>query len=200
MRQEYEDRGGRTAVMVIDVQNAVVQNGWDRDGVIERIGKVIDAARETAVPVVYVQHEEPGSGDLEPGAEGWHIHAGVAPLEHEPIVHKRYGDSFMATNLPDVLAGLGVGHLVITGAQSNACVRATTTRALQEGYDVTLVGDAHTTDSYELDGVEVPAESMIADLNALVRFASYPEATGTLARHTEAIAALREGSFHVSPR
>ena len=200
MRQEYQDRGGKTAVMVIDVQNAVVENGWDRDGVIERIGQVIDAARENDIPVIYVQHEEPGSGEMDRGAEGWHIHPGVAPLEADPVVHKLYGDAFMVTNLSEVLAGLGVGHLVITGAQSNACVRATTTRALQEGYDVTLVGDAHTTDSYELDGVAVPAESMIADLNALVRFASYPEATGTLAGHTDAIATLREGSLHVSPR
>jgi nicotinamidase-related amidase len=200
MRKDYQDRGGKTAVMVIDVQNAVVENGWDRDGVIERIGKVIDAARETEVPVIYVQHEEPGSGAMDRGAEGWHIHPGVAPLAADPIVQKLYGDSFMATNLSEVLAGLGVGHLVITGAQTNACVRATTTRALQEGYDVTLVGDGHTTDSYEMDGVEVSAESMITDLNALVRYANYPEATGTLAQHTDAIAALREGSLHVSPR
>lgn len=200
MRQEYQDRGGKTAVMVIDVQNAVVENGWDRDGVLERIGKVLDAARETEVPVIYVQHEEPGSGAMDQGAEGWYIHPGVAPLESDPVIHKLYGDSFMATNLSDTLAGLGVGHLVITGAQSNACVRATTTRALQEGYDVTLVGDAHTTDTYEWNGVTVSAESSITDLNGLVQFSSFPEATSTLATHTDAIVALREGSLHVSPR
>jgi nicotinamidase-related amidase len=197
MRQDYRERGGNTAVLVIDVQNAVVQHGFDRDGVIDRISKVVDAARESQTPVVYVQHEEPGSGDLDRGAEGWHIHPGVAPLEADPIVHKRYGDAFMVTDLADVLAGLGVGHLVVTGAQSNACVRATTTRALQEGYDVTLVGDAHTTDSYELDGVTVPAESCITDLNALVSYSSYPEATSTLASHSDVISHLREGSTHV---
>ncbi len=197
MRQEFRERGGETVVLVIDVQNAVVQSGHDRDGVIERIGRVIDAARETATPIVYVQHEEPGSGDMEQGAEGWHIHPGVAPMGAEPIVHKFYGDAFIATKLPDVLAGLGVGHLVVTGAQSNACVRATTTRALQEGYDVTLVSDGHTTDSYEWNGVEVPAESSITDLNALVQFASYPEGQGRLLDHAAVVTSLRERSANV---
>lgn len=192
MRQEFRERGGATAVLVIDVQNAVVQHGHDRDGVIERIGRVVDTARETGTPVVYVQHEEPGSGDMERGAEGWHIHPGVAPLDAEPIVHKRYGDAFLATDLPDVLAGLGIGHLVVTGAQSNACVRATTTRALQEGYDVTLVSDAHTTDTYEWNGVTVSAESSITDLNGLVQFSSYPEGEGTLSDHAAVVASLRE--------
>lgn len=198
MRQEFKDRGGATAVLVIDVQNAVVENGHDRDAVIERIGRVVDAARDAGTPVVYVQHEEPGSGAMERGAEGWHIHPGVAPLENEPIVHKLYGDAFLATNLPDLLAELGTGHLVVTGAQSNACVRATTTRALQEGYDVTLVSDAHTTDTYEWNGVTVSAESSITDLNGLVQFSSFPEGSSVLADHSTVITSLREGSPHVS--
>lgn len=197
MRQEFRERGGATAVLVIDVQNAVVQNGHDRDAVIERIGLVVDAARESGTPVVYVQHEEPGSGEMERGAEGWHIVPDVAPLEAEPIIHKLYGDAFLATNLPDVLADLGIGHLVVTGAQSNACVRATTTRALQEGYDVTLVSDAHTTDTYEWNGVTVPAESSITDLNGLVQFSSYPEGIPTLSDHATVVAGLHERSAHV---
>jgi nicotinamidase-related amidase len=52
MHQELQDRGGRTVLLVIDVQIAVVKDGFDSDVVDNRIGKVIEAAREASVPVV----------------------------------------------------------------------------------------------------------------------------------------------------
>ena len=63
----------------------------------------------------------------------------------EPLVHKVYGDSFEATGLEEILAGRGAGRLVVAGAQTDACIRATIHGAFARGYDVTLVSDAHTT-------------------------------------------------------
>ena len=86
MKHELQERGGTTVLLVIDVQNAVVEDGFDSQGVVERIGKVVDAARATGLPIVYVQHEDEW---MTPGSGGWHIRPEVAPVVGEPIVAKR---------------------------------------------------------------------------------------------------------------
>ncbi len=189
MNQELQERGGRTVLLVIDVQNAVVEDGFDSQGVVERIGKVVDAARATSLPIVYVQHEDEW---MTPGSEGWHIRPEVAPVVGEPIVAKRYPDSFVETTLPETLAGLGAGHLIIAGAQSDACIRATSHRALLEGYDVTLVSNAHTTSEREFGGVTVTAEQNVAQVNAAAPWILYPHTTSALATHDEVIASFTQ--------
>lgn len=194
MREELKERGGKTALLVVDVQNAVVEDGWDRDGVLDRIGLVIDAARETGVPIVYVQHESPGSERMARGTEGWLIHPEVAPISGEPIVAKLYGDAFVETTLPDILAELGAGHLIITGAQSDACIRATSHRALMEGYDITLVSDAHTTSDYTWNGITISAEMNVAQVNSASPWIGYPNTTSAIASHSEIIDGFRSAS------
>lgn len=187
MRQELQERGGTTALLVIDVQNAVVEDGFDSQAVVERIGRVVDAARLAGLPVVYVQHEDEW---MTPGSEGWHIRPEVAPVVGETIVAKRYPDSFVETELAGTLATLGAGHLIVAGAQSDACIRATSHRALIEGYDVTLISDAHTTSEQEFDGVTIPAEQNVAQVNAAAPWIRYPNTTSALATSDEVIASL----------
>ena len=196
MRQELQERGGKTGLLVIDVQNAVVADGFDADGVVDRIGKVVDAARGANVPVIYVQHEDPY---MAPGTEGWHIRPEIAPVTGEPIVAKRFPDSFVETTLVDTLAALGIGHLVVTGAQSDACVRATSHRALIEGYDVTLVSDAHTTSGREFNGVTVSAEANVAQVNSAAPWIDYPNTTSALATHEEIIVRFGEQDAQEGP-
>ncbi|MFL6169961.1 MAG: isochorismatase family protein, partial [Ornithinibacter sp.] len=108
----------RTALMVVDVQNGVVVGGHDRDGVVGNIAGLVDRARAERVPVVWVQHSDDG---LEQGSDNWQIVDELTPAEGEPVVQKHYGDSFEATDLEEVLAARGVGRVVVTGAQSDAC-------------------------------------------------------------------------------
>jgi isochorismate hydrolase len=91
-------------------------------------------------------------------------------------VHKRYGDSFEATDLAEILAGHGVGRLVVAGAQTDACIRATIHGAFVRGYDVTLVGDGHTTDDRTGYGGP-PAEQVIALTNLYWRYTAAPGRT-----------------------
>lgn len=185
MRQELQERGGTSVLLVIDVQNAVVENGFDTHAVVERIGRVVDAARTAGTPIVYVQHEDEW---MTPGSEGWHIRPEVAPIVGEPIVAKRYPDSFVETDLAETLSALGAGHLIIAGAQSDACIRSTSHRALIEGYDVTLISDAHTTSEQEFGGVTIAAEQNVAQVNAAAPWIRYPNTTSALATHDEIIA------------
>ena len=95
----------------------------------------------------------------------------------EPLIHKRYGDSFEDTDLEARLAERGVGRLVVTGAQTDACIRSTLHGAFTRGYDVTLVGDAHTTEDLTEYGAPVP-QQVVAHTNLYWDWQSAPGRTG----------------------
>lgn len=155
------ERGG-IALVVIDVQNAVVAQAHRRDQVVGVIRGLVDRARSGAVPVIWVRHEDP---EMEVGTWGWQLVAELVPDPGEPIIAKRYRSSFEETELDRTLAGLAVGHLILCGAQTEYCVRHTLHAALERGYDVTLVGDGHTTWDADWVGTAVPAAAVIASLN-----------------------------------
>lgn len=142
-----------TALLVVDVQNAVVEHAHKRDEVIANIRALVDRARAEHVPVVWVQHAD---DDLPRDSDGWQYVPELPRLDDEPLVHKQYGDSFEATDLEAELARRGVGRLVVTGAQTDACVRATIHGAFTRGYDTVLVGDAHTTEDLTEYGLPSP--------------------------------------------
>ena len=151
----------RTALLIVDVQTGVVAAAHGRDGVIANIARLSDMAREQGVPVIWVRHN---SKEFVAGSESWAIVAELDPRQGEPIIDKRYGDAFEDTELEAVLAKLGVGRLVVTGAQSDACIRSTIHGAFARGYDVTLVADAHTTEDLSLWGAP-PPDQVIAHTN-----------------------------------
>lgn len=159
-----------TALLVIDVQKGVVADAHERDGVIANISTLIEKARAESVPVVWVQHS---AEDLPKGSEQWQYVPELKRLETEPLIAKEYGDSFEGTDLEAVLAGLGVGRLVVSGAQTDACIRATLHGAVTRGYDATLVGDAHTTSDMSQYGAP-PADQVIAHTNLYWNWSGAP--------------------------
>ena len=150
-----------TALLVVDVQNGVVAGAHNRDEVVANIKTLVDRARDQQVPVVWVQH---ASDELVEGSEGWQYVPELDIAESEPVVHKRYGDSFEDTDLEQQLAERGVGRVVVTGAQTDACIRATLHGAFVRGYDTTLVSDAHTTEDLTEWG-SPPPDQVIAHTN-----------------------------------
>jgi nicotinamidase-related amidase len=171
-----------SVVLVIDLQVDVVRGCFDADGVVARSLALVERARSTGVPVVWVQHHEPG---LERGTPGWALADGLTPQPGEALVHKAYRDSFADTDLRDVLDSLGATRLVVVGAQSDFCVRTTTQRAAALGYDVTLVSDGHTTRDTEWDGVRITGEQIAAHTNMYFSGLRYPDSTFGIARHDE---------------
>jgi nicotinamidase-related amidase len=150
-----------TALLVIDVQNGVVEGNHERDAVVANVARLVERAREEEVPVVWVQHS---SERLVRGSDAWRIVSELTPDEAEPLVEKTYGDSFEDTQLESVLSSLGVGRLVVAGAQTDACVRSTLHGAFARGYDATLVSDAHTTEDQSAWGAP-PPDQVIAHTN-----------------------------------
>ncbi|MET7290509.1 cysteine hydrolase family protein [Streptomyces sp. NPDC005573] len=150
-----------TALLVIDVQNGVVEDNHDRDGVIANISTLVDKARREGVPVIWVQHHD---DELKRDSEPWAYVPELTREDAEPLVHKTYRDSFEDTDLEDVLAEHRVGRLIVAGAQSDFCVRSTLNGALVRGYDAVLVADAHTTEDLTAYGAPAP-EQVIAHTN-----------------------------------
>lgn len=150
-----------TALLVIDVQNGVVGEAHDRDNVVANVATLIDKARAAGVDVVWIQHN---SDELPTGSERWQYVPELVRRESEPLVQKAYGDSFEETDLEAVLAERGIGALLISGAQTDECIRSTLHGAIARGYDATLVGDAHTTEDLTPFGAP-PPDKVIAHTN-----------------------------------
>jgi nicotinamidase-related amidase len=162
-----------TALLVVDVQNGVVAQAHERDAVVANVGSLVERARQEQVPVVWVQHSD---DELERGSEAWRIVPELAPGEAEPLVEKHYGDSFEDTTLETVLSGLGVGRLLVAGAQTDECVRSTLHGAFVRGYDATLVSDAHTTEDLTAWGAP-PPDQVIAHTNLYWKYQTAPGRT-----------------------
>ncbi len=159
-----------TALVVIDMQRGVVTGSHQLDTVVANINSLVDKARAEGVPVIWVQHS---SEELPVGSEAWAYIPELQWTDDEPVVAKEYGDSFEATTLESELAECGVGRLIVTGAQTDACIRSTLHGAFTRGYDTTLVSDAHTTEDLTEWGAP-PVEQVISHTNLYWGFQSAP--------------------------
>lgn len=183
---------GQSALIVIDMQNAVLEAAWDRDGVVERTRELIGRARREGVPVVYVQHEIPAYPPMRQGADGWQVDTRIAPQPGDRMIGKQFPDAFAGTVLADLLDAMDVTHLVIAGAETDACVMATIYRAMSEGWHVTLASDCHTT---AWDGEGISAEQVVRYANQTLSHLAYPGRGVEVVPHriVEFSAAILEG-------
>lgn len=131
---------------------------------------------------MWVQHSDEG---LPEGSAEWDYVPDLRRRDDEPLVHKHYGDSFEETDLEAVLAERGVGRLVVSGAQTDACIRSTLHGALVRGYDTTLVEDAHATEDLRQWGAPLGPEEAIAYTNLYWKFSNAPGRSGSTAPTTE---------------
>jgi nicotinamidase-related amidase len=172
------DNRPNTALLVIDVQVGVVGKAFERDIVVTNIGNLVERARRERVPVIWIQHSDES---LVKDTVEWRIVPELTPSNSEALIEKNYGDSFEDTNLETVLADLGIGRLVITGAQTDACIRSTLHGAFARGYDATLVSDAHTTEDHTQWGAPSPHQ-VIAHTNLYWNYQTAPgRSAGTAA-------------------
>lgn len=165
-------REGRAAVLVVDTQAGVLREAWDSERIVRSVSRVVDRARSKGIPVIWVQHADE---ELAPGSADWQWADPLAPSADEAVVAKGHNSAFESTTLDDELARLGISRIVLLGAATNWCVRATAYGALDRGYDLALVADAHTTERLDPgDGDPIEARDIIRDLNATMTWLSYP--------------------------
>ena len=105
----------------------------------------------------------------------WQLVPELLPADGETRIHKEFNSAFEQTSLEATLAELGATHIVLVGAATNWCIRATAYGALERGYDLTLIKDAHTTGTIELENdVRIEALNIIRELNIAMTWLSYP--------------------------
>ena len=164
--------GNKPVMVVVDVQVGVMKQAWQAQRVVENISRAVARARSEAVPVIWVQHS---NQELPKGSAQWQWVPELVPASGETLIHKEYNSAFEQTPLDSELADLGATYIVLAGAATNWCIRATAYGALDRGYDLTLVQDGHTTDSMQLDGgATIPAETVIQELNIAMTWLEYP--------------------------
>lgn len=172
--------GDRRVLLVVDAQVGVLDGTWEAERVVANVARAVERARAQRVPVLWVRHEDE---ELVPGTAAWRWAPGLAPADGEPVIAKRFNSSFEGTALEDELAARGASHVVLAGAATNWCIRATAYAALDRGYDLTLVADGHTTGPLEFpDGRVIEAEDIVRELNAVLAWVSYPGRTSAATR------------------
>ena len=169
--------GNQEVLLVVDTQIGVMQNAWDASRIIKNIGIAVKKARGQGVPIIWVQHAD---DELVYGSPNWQLVPELSPLESEPRIDKHFNSSFEQTALEETLARIGATHIILAGAATNWCIRATAYGALDRGYDLTLIKDAHTTETLEIENdIRIEAAHVIRELNIAMTWLSYPERTNS---------------------
>ncbi len=158
------DRSGSTAFVILDAQINMFDPSepvFGAQHLLEMIQSLLYEVRASNIQVVYIQNNG-GEGDPDqPHTPGWYIHPALAPQKRDLVLQKISPDAFHKTTLHQELKSLGIRHLIVAGMQSELCIEATCRKAVELGYQVTLVGDAHST----FDSGSAPAEQVIAQTN-----------------------------------
>ena len=164
--------GSKSVLLIVDVQVDVMSRAWQAPQVIGNVSRLVERARKQGVPLIWVQHS---ADDLPYGSARWQWVPELAPAPGEALIHKLFESSFEQTVLEEELSKRGATHIVLAGASTHWCIRATAYGALDRGYDLTLVEDAHTTTTMPLDnGAAIDAENVVREFNISMTWVRYP--------------------------
>jgi nicotinamidase-related amidase len=164
--------GTQSALLVVDVQVGVVAEAGDVSQQIGNILLAVSKARDAGVPVIWVQHDDE---ELPKGSAAWQWVPALLPKPGDVRVYKQFNSSFEQTTLEAELAARSVSHIVLAGAVTSWCIRATAYGALDRGYDLTLLHDAHIAKDMRLeDGTVIEAANTVREFNVVMQWLSYP--------------------------
>ena len=164
--------GALPVLMIVDVQVGVVRDAWDAPRIVANVARAVERARSARVPVIWVQHAD---HEMPRDSAAWQWVPELVPAPGEARIHKAWNSAFEETGLDALLERLGASRIVLAGAASNWCIRATAHAALERGYDLTLLSDAHTTGSMTLeDGTRIEAARVVDELNIAMTWMQYP--------------------------
>ncbi|KZK98194.1 MULTISPECIES: cysteine hydrolase family protein [unclassified Pseudovibrio] len=167
----------KSALVIVDVQNDYFPGGaWELNGQVEaaqNVKRLLEDSRSKKTPIIHIQHvvEAGNAPFFNAGTEGVKIHDDVLPQDGEPLVTKQFANSFLETNLKELLDEQGIEHLVVVGSMSHNCIDATVRAAVDLGYTATIIGDACATLDMEHNGETIPAKYVHGAFMASLAFA-----------------------------
>lgn len=157
----------KTALVVVDMQQGLFDEGpWNPDGLIRSVSGLVDAAKTAGVPIFFVTDRRVAP---DPG-----LHPSLEPSDADVLIEKSYCDSFLETSLDAELKARGIERLVVAGMQTDYCIDTTCRSGAAHGYQVLLVGDAHSTCDHE----HLDARQIIAHHNRVLN--GFPAGRGSV--------------------
>ncbi len=161
------------ALLVIDVQQGLFGKStpiYKAEEILQNITTLIDRAHQAGTPVIYIQHSD--QRGLIKDSPDWQLHSRLQPLETDTLIHKQHGNAFEETNLQDVLQSKNIHSLVITGLVTHGCFKATCIGALELGYRVIAVKDAHSSYSDQAASLIEKWNANLSAMNAELKATS----------------------------
>ncbi|PYF74822.1 cysteine hydrolase family protein [Pedobacter nutrimenti] len=150
----------KTALLVMDLQNVILQHVTDPTEIISKVSSAIAEARAKTIPVIYVVvNFRPGAPEIselnknfsrfgdkamwtpEFCAQWGQIHPDLSPQEGDIVVTKRRFSAFTGSDLEVVLRGQGIQHLVLTGISTSGVVLSTLREAADKDFQLTVIKD-----------------------------------------------------------
>ncbi len=169
-------RGSRPAIVVVDLSYGFTDTQYptaaDMAKQIAATRRVTDTARAAGHPVIYTTiafqpwecatlpwlQKSSGMRALMAGTRLVEIDSSTGITSHDPVIIKHGASAFHGTNLAGLLTAAGVDTLVVTGATTSGCVRATVVDAVQSGFTVLVPRDCCA------DRAEEPHEANLYDI------------------------------------
>jgi nicotinamidase-related amidase len=170
--------GSRPGVLVVDFSCGFTDPectlGADMSAEVEATRRLLDAGRAKGLPVIFTTigyepslkdgglwlQKVPSLGDLQIGGRWVEIDPRLEPREDETIVLKKGASAFFGTNLPAILVSQGVDSVILCGATTSGCIRATAIDLLQYGYPTLVPREC------VADRAQAPHEANLFDINA----------------------------------
>jgi maleamate amidohydrolase len=171
--------GERPALLVVDLQTGFTDPenplGGDLSAVVERTNRLIEAAHNNDVPVVFTRiitsHDSgadygiwmkkiPRLDTLAAGSQWVEIDDRLNVVESDHILDKRQASAFHETELSSMLVAWGIDTLVVTGCTTSGCIRASVVDACAHGYRAIVPQEAVGDRAIE------PHEANLFDMNA----------------------------------
>ena len=170
--------GSRPAILVVDFSCGFTDPectlGADMSAEVEATRRLLDAGRARGLPVIFTTigyepslkdgglwlQKVPSLGDLQIGGRWVEIDPRLEPREDETIVLKKGASAFFGTNLPAILVSQGVDSVILCGATTSGCIRATAIDLLQYGYPTLVPREC------VADRAQAPHEANLFDINA----------------------------------
>ena len=193
--------GSRPAVLVVDFSCGFTDPGSalgsDLTAEVEATKRLLDAARARGLPVIFTTigyepslrdgglwlQKAPSLGELQIGGRWIEIDPRLEPQEDETIVLKKGASGFFGTNLASILVSQGVDSVVLCGATTSGCIRATAIDLLQYGWPTLVprecVGDrAQAPHEANLFDIQAKYADVVPLEDALAYVESVPERMG----------------------
>ena len=155
-------------LVLVDIQNDYFPGGRMElvamEGASRNAANILKMFRQRQLPVFHIKHvsTRPGATFFLPGTTGVNIHESVAPLDGEPVIEKRFPNSFRGTSLLDRLKAEGIARVIICGAMSHMCIDATTRAAFDLGFLCTVIEDGCATRDLPFKGEIIKADKVHA--------------------------------------